>query len=101
MTEKEKKQKIVETSKYITAGGSLFEQIYDPKAKTSYFLGWDKKTEKTVIQQKIEENNIINLPIQDELLEKKAVLLPSNADDYIDQEELQFQIDTYLSLIHI
>ena len=96
MTEKENKQKIVETSKYITAGGSLFEQIYDPKAKTSYYLGWDKKTEKTVMQQKIEENNIINLPIQDELLEKKAVLLPSNAIDYKDQEELQFQIDTYI-----
>jgi hypothetical protein len=77
----EDKQEIKETSKVIY-NDTLYEQIYDPKMRTSYYLGWDSKEEETRIVDFIEDGKTKYLPIHDELLEKGAVTLPNEAIEY-------------------
>jgi len=89
------KQKIIETSKVIH-GDTLYEQVYNPKTKQSYYLGWDKQRQETIPQDEIIHDPIKYLPIIDDLLDKQAVLLPSEIIDYGTIEDLELEIDSFI-----
>ena len=91
----EDKQKIIETSKVIH-GETLYEQVYNPKTKKTYFLGWDKKNQETIPIDEIIHDPLKYLPIIDDLLEKKAVILPTDATDYETVEELEIEIESFI-----
>ncbi len=92
------KQEIIETSKIIYHD-NLYEQIYNPKRKTSYYLGWDKRKEEIIEHiDYIEDGFRKYLPINDELLEKGAVILPKEAIDYGTEEELEKEISKFIEV---
>jgi len=90
-----KKEQIIETSKVIY-GDILYEQIYDPKQKTSHYLGWDEKEQELITEEFIEHTPRKYLPINDDLLLKGAVLLPSEAIDYTDIKTLDQEISDFI-----
>jgi len=77
--------------------GILFEQIYEPEEKNSCFIGWDYENNQEYIRDHLEENEFLwYVPIQDELIEKRAVILPSGILDYGTDEELEKEISTFI-----
>ena len=88
------KQEIIETSK-VLHGGTLYEQVYNPVTRQSHYMGWDKDAEKLIHIEEIIHDPIKYIPIHDELLDKKAVLLPSNAIDYGSVEDLELDIESF------
>jgi len=93
------KEKHIETSKFLN-GNTLYEQVYNPKQKLSYYLGWDNEKKVTIPMDYLEDGNVKFYPITDELLEKGAVLLPTEAIDYGTDEELEIStfIETWLDI---
>jgi hypothetical protein len=92
----EEKQKIIETST-VKYGDVQYEQIYDPKRKTSYYLGWDPQKQDTIMLDYIEDGFKKYIPINDDLLQKGAVILPSTATDYISIGDLEMCIDVFIN----
>ena len=92
----ELKEKTVFTSKYKTKGGILFEQIYNPERNLSSFVGWNRETQETIPRDELNEDFQKILPIQDELLTKGAVLLPSKPIDYETEENLELEIECFI-----
>ena len=68
------REEIIETSKVIY-GDILYEQIYNPKHKTSQYVGWDEKEQELLTLDVIEHSPRKYLPINDDMLTKSAVLL--------------------------
>lgn len=98
----EEKKNITFASLYFSpAGGSIFEQIYNPKTGDRNFINWDqppKKEGKLIIKPYLElgDNSYI-YPIQDkEALEEGAILLPSNATEYGSLDNLIVDIRTHI-----
>jgi len=89
------KEEIIETSKLLY-GITLYEQIYKPKQKLSYYLGWDAEKQETIPMEYIEDGNRKYLPIHDEGLEKKAILLPSDTEEYDNTESLNKEINDFI-----
>ena len=89
------KEKHIEISKFLN-GNTLYEQVYNPKQKLSYYLGWDNEKQETIPMDYLEDGNVKFYPITDELLEKGAVILPSEAIDYGTDEELELEISTFI-----
>jgi hypothetical protein len=85
-----------QVSKYFTSGGTLFEQIYDTRTKKSMFVGWDRHSKKIVCEESLEEYNVIYHPIEDNLLEKKVIILPTETVDYDSREQLEIEIDEHI-----
>jgi hypothetical protein len=92
----EDKQTFIETSSYQVAS-EYFEQIYDPESNTSKYLGWDANKQTVIIHEYIEDGNITYFPINDDLLQKKAVILPTGAVDYISIQDLEVSIDSFIN----
>ena len=88
--------KKIQTSKRMM-DGILFEQIYQPEEKNSCFIGWDHENNQEYIRDHLEENEFLwYIPIQDELIEKRAVILPSGILDYGTDEELEKEISDFI-----
>lgn len=95
MDGKKRKQPIIQTSKLIY-NGELLEQVYNPERKTSYYLRWVEDTQEAIIMDKVEDGGKLYIPINDELLSKKVVLLPSNVMDYGTEENLELEINAFI-----
>lgn len=91
----EPKQNIVETSK-IYYEGLIYEQVYNSSTKETYFLKWDENQQKALRFDEIIQGNTKYIPIRDELLEKGAVILPSEPIDYGTVEDLELEIECYI-----
>ena len=92
---KDEKKKIIETSK-VHHLGTLYEQIYKGEIKQTYYLGWDKQKQKTTSPiPYIEDGFTEYTQINDELLSKKVVMLPSDATP-CDITELQQEIKKHI-----
>lgn len=89
------KQEIKEVSK-IVYNDTLYEQVYDPKTKQSYYIGWDKQKQEPVFADEIIHDPIKYIPIRDELLEKGAVTLPNEATEYNSIQDLELEIDAFI-----
>jgi hypothetical protein len=89
------KQKIIETSKLLYHD-ILYEQVYDPKTKQSYYLGWDKQKQETIPMDFIENGPVKYLPIIDDLLQKNVVILPSEPIDYGSIEDLLLEVESFI-----
>jgi len=76
--------------------GTLYEQVYNPKTSQSSFIGWDTNKQELIAIDYLEDSDFKYAPINDELLQKGAVLLPSDAIDYGNEEELEIEIESYL-----
>lgn len=88
--------KKIQTSKRMM-DGILFEQIYQPEEKNSCFIGWDYENNEEYIRDHLEESDYLwYVPIQDELIEKRAVILPSGILDYGTDEELEKEISDFI-----
>jgi hypothetical protein len=73
----------------------LYEQIYDKQRNTSYFLGLYE--DKKILVDYIEDNNIRYDPVNDSMLEKGAVVLPSDILEYNTVEELDTEINDFIN----
>jgi len=91
----EKKQPMVFTSKFFYYE-DLVEQIYDPKYKAVSFIRYAKADKELVRDPKYDWNNILYLPIRDDLLDKGAVLLPNDAIDYGTELELEKELHDFI-----
>ncbi|MHA1971381.1 MAG: hypothetical protein ACTSW1_00225 [Candidatus Hodarchaeales archaeon] len=90
------KQEIVETSK-VVYNDTLYEQVYNPKRKHSYYIGWDKQKKQTIPIEYIEDiGNIKYIPIHDKLLNDGAVILPKEPLDYHSTQDLELEIKTFI-----
>ena len=79
------KQQIKMTSTVIY-NNTLYEQVYDIKKNISYYIGWDEQKQETIPIDSIENGNIKYLQIQDDLLQKQAVILPTKPLEYESEE---------------
>jgi len=89
------KQQIAMTSKVIY-NDILYEQVYDPEKNLSYYIGWDDKKNETIPINYLEFNGIKYLPILDDLLQKQAVILPTEPTEYDNEEELELEIECFI-----
>ena len=96
------KQQIIETSKIIWEN-NLYEQYYNPETKETGYVGLT--TNKQEINKipdfefgdYLDKNSIIKyIPIKDELLEKNAVILPTEPMEYNNDNELEEDIDIFI-----
>lgn len=81
------------TSKKIY-NGVLYEQIYNKQRNTSYYLGLYE--EKKITLDYLEDNNISYFPVNDSMLEKGAVVLPSDILEYHTVESLDQEINDFI-----
>jgi len=95
MSEEEKKIPIIPVHKY-NYYGDLIEQVYDIKNKKTLFLRYDKKKDEIIEMDYVEEKGKKYVPIIDQLLFKNVVILPSKAEDYINEEELEEDIRIFI-----
>jgi hypothetical protein len=93
--DKEKEIKIVQTSRF-TYEGKLLEQIYEPETNSTYFLQWNPDEDEPSRLSNIINNDVKFSPIIDDLLQKKAVILPSGIEEYNSDEELEEDIDIFI-----
>ena len=91
----DEKEKTKITSKIIQEG-KLWEQIYDPITNTSKYLHYDIYTAEVKTVDDITINGIKHLPINDALLERQAVILPTGIEEYYTTEILIEEIRTYI-----
>ena len=89
------KQQIKMTSTVIY-NNTLYEQVYDIKKNISYYIGWDEQKQETIPIDSIENGNIKYLPIQDDLLQKQAVILPTKPLEYESEEILELEIESFI-----
>jgi hypothetical protein len=88
------KQKKVECST-VRADGILYNQIYNSNNDTCVFLGLSAK-EELITKHYLIRDGVRYVPIYDDLLVKRAVILPSNIEEYGDTKQLEQDIDTYI-----
>jgi len=94
-TDAGEKEHIIETSSVIY-GDTLYEQVYDPTRHTSSYIGWDVDRGTTVQIPFIVHTPDKYIPISDDLLKQKAVLLPTDAIDYGSEDQLEDDISTFI-----
>jgi len=92
---KEKEIKPIHTSRLIT-GTTLYEEIYLQDRNKVYFLGWDAKNQKTLMQDNYKSGDDIFLPIKDDMLTNQAVILPSGTEEYGSIDALQKEIHDFI-----
>ena len=84
------------TSNYIDNERNTFaEQVY--KDGISLFCLYDKDKDDVEFKEKIEIDGVDYLPINDEEVMKKAILLPSGIEEYGSDEELDCDIDCFIN----
>lgn len=89
------KEEIIETS-MVRYGDVLYEQVYNAEKKLSQFQGWDAKEEELILLPFIEQSPRKYIPINDDLLQKGAIILPSGATDYGTVEDLDLELNTFI-----
>ena len=79
--------------------GIHYEQGYDPRAKTTYFIGYNKNQNFPSISKKafFQHNNIIIRPIEDDLLKKSFIILPEKTEAYGTVAQLDNEIKEFIS----
>ena len=93
---KNEKKKIL-TSLYVSEKENLIvEQIYD-KENGSRFCAWDDNKQEFKITDNFKAGKVRYYPQEGEEIEKGAIILPSNALDYVDDKTLDKKI---LNFIH-
>jgi len=97
--QKKKREKIIKCSK-VFYGGVLYEQIYNPDTKKTQFLGL--QNEQPLYMDYFQFGDEKWVPINDDILSKGAVILPSGIDEFGDvktlEESINKHIYTYLDI---
>lgn len=75
---------------------TLYEQVYLPDRNQSYYIGWDDKKNEPIPRDYLEFGNMKYLPIHDDLLQKRVVILPTEPMEYDNEEELEFEISCFI-----
>ncbi|MFX0182950.1 MAG: hypothetical protein ACFE95_07700 [Candidatus Hodarchaeota archaeon] len=88
-------EKPVMTSKLLH-NGILYEQVYNPNNKITSFIGWNPKNNKLDQVDSLKVNGVEHLPIKDEGLAKKAILLPTNIMEFESVSALEQEIYKYI-----
>lgn len=73
--------------------GLIVEQVYNNK---SLFAVYNNKTNKVTYQESITDDGLIYYPLFGEEIDKKAILLPTEAKDYGSEEQLDEGIRTFI-----
>jgi len=73
----------------------IAEQVYD--GEENKFCVYDIEKDKIDYVYSISDEDIIIKPIIDEEVEKKAILLPSKAEEYEDEEKLDEEIKVFIN----
>ena len=89
------KQQTVLASKVIH-NNILYEQVYDPKKNFSHYIGWDNDRNETIPINDILNGNRKYIPIQDDLLQKQAVILPTEPLEYGTEQDLELEIECFI-----
>ena len=93
--EEERKKNTRYTSLYIDKEKHLFcEQIYD--GKENLFCCYNTEKKNLFHLKEIYEGKLIYKPIIDEEVQKKAILLPSDAEEYKDDKTLDEEIKAFI-----
>jgi len=98
-TKKSLEKIIIPISFYESEAGSLYEEIYNPETKNASFISWDQPPHKAgslKIFSHIDIGKKRLVPIMDDALKEKAVLLPTLATDYQDIEILIQEIKEHI-----
>jgi len=95
MSKDGEKQQIIETSKIIWEN-NLYEQYYNPETKETGFIGLSTDKQELLKHDCIEDLATKYAPINDDLLQKGAVLLPFDAIDYHSNQDLEKEIDAFI-----
>ncbi len=92
MKKKEGKDTPIQTS-FMLVDDNIVEQCYKP-GKGVYFAIWNGK--EVEYKDQIDVDGIVYTPIVGEEVQKKAILLPTKAEEYGTDEELDKEIKTYI-----
>lgn len=88
-----KEQKPEKYTSFHDDGNYLYEQVFN--GQTSKFARYDQRSKKIDYVDSIDKDDFTIKPIMDEEVSKKAVLLPSRAEDYGTEEQLDTEIKTF------
>lgn len=91
----EDKQKIIYTSTVMWEN-NLYEQYYNPKTKEAGYVALSTDKKEIIKYEDLDDLFVKYLPIQDELLEKGAVILPTEPKEYGDVETLDKEINDFI-----
>jgi hypothetical protein len=94
MTDNEGK-KILEVNKVIVQD-RLYEEIYNPITSEAKFVYYDKSSNKIIENPFVDYNDIRYIPIIDDFVRKKVVILPTKAEEYNSEDELLKDIQNYI-----
>ncbi len=93
-TGRKEKEEIKPTQiSFMNHSGLLIEEIYNEKDGVGFAI-WDGKEVR--YEKKINFNEVDYVPIFGEEVQKKAILLPTKAEEYGTDEELDNEIKTYI-----
>ena len=93
--DKTKNEDAIKTSLYINEDKGIFaEQVYD--GKTNKFCVYNTKTGKINYMDELCNSAIRYIPINDEEVSKRAILLPSKAEEYESDEALDDSIKSFI-----
>jgi len=84
----------INTSFYETSDEKLLEQCFD--GEKTYFAVYDKITEEITYQDQYDDNGIIIKPLMCEEVLKEHIKLPSKAEDYKNEKELDLEISHFI-----
>jgi len=88
----EKKKTPIHYTPSLYVNGKLVEQIYIKKENKSYYAQYDKKKNELFLHKNLKLDEVLYVPLQDEILQKEVVLLPSGINEYGTQKELENDI---------
>jgi len=92
MTEKP----IMQTSKTIY-NDQLYEQIYNQKTKQTNYVTYERNTNEVIFLDFLEDSFIKYIPINNELLQKQAVILAEKPIEYNDEKTLDKEITNFIN----
>jgi len=102
MNNNSEKMKLIQISKYIDKNGQLWEEIYNPERKVAQFVSVNEQSDgKFEIKSAdyFDDGDIRYIPIFDESITKKAILLPIYPAPYKTIESLIDEICNHILMI--
>ena len=90
------KTKVEKPVNKVIVDGCLYEEIYNPETEQAGFAFYDPTDNQFKIVPYVDDGDIRYVPIVDDFVKKKVVILPTKALSYTSQEKLLQDIQSYI-----
>jgi hypothetical protein len=89
-------QKKPQYSSFVKDGDNIWEMVYEPENKATYFCG--NHNSQTVLLPSVEKNKqaILPYPADNKLVSNKVILFPSKAEEFGSENDLLLEIQEFI-----